>query len=472
MTLPIKPGYAPMEARVVADVPTGNEWQYEPKWDGFRCLAFRDGNKIDLRSKSGQPLTRYFPEIVEALLAVKAKRFVLDGEIVVPLDGVLSFDSLLQRIHPAASRVNRLATETPGRYFVFDLLVDAKGINLATKSLAERRPKLVTFAKSNFGARGRITLSPATHRIADAREWLAGREGTDGVIAKRLDGPYANGERTAMVKIKRKRTADCVVGGFRYASKGRLIGSLLLGLYDGAGLLHHVGFTSSFTADERKAITPRVEKLRGGEGFTGRAPGGPSRWSTARSTEWEALRPTLVIEVEYDHFTGGRFRHGTKFLRWRPDKAPAQCVLSQVAESADRAGPRIGFGDSRRERTGEIRFSRATTGEKKERDEAPDNARSQQRETRSETASTNARGSCWAKDYCGALASTEIFKFSLSDASPLMIDFHESSGPLRRPFSVTFRPSGPIAIVYVFPSISSSRLMVLSSLAVIHPPKV
>ncbi|HEY4129123.1 MAG TPA: ATP-dependent DNA ligase [Gemmatimonadaceae bacterium] len=333
MKLPLKPSYAPMEARVVAEVPTDEGWQYEPKWDGFRCLAFRDHDTIDLRSKSGQPLGRYFPEIVEALQVLKAKRFVLDGEIVVPIEGVLVFDALLQRIHPAQSRVNRLAAETPARYLVFDLLVDAKGADLSEKPLRERRPKLELFAKSNFAARGSIALSPATHRIADARAWLAGREGTDGVIAKRVDVPYASGERTAMVKIKRKRTVDCVVGGFRYATKGHVIGSLLLGLYDDDGLLNHVGFTSSFTAAERKAITPRVEKLRGGKGFTGRAPGGPSRWSTKRSTEWEPLRPKLVVEVEYDHFTGGRFRHGTKFLRWRPDKAPAQCVFSQVAEA-------------------------------------------------------------------------------------------------------------------------------------------
>jgi ATP-dependent DNA ligase len=176
-------------------------------------------------------------------------------------------------------------------------------------------------------------LSPSTDDVAQAKQWLAGQSGTDGVMAKRADVPYATGERTAMVKIKRKRTADCVVGGFRYATKGKVIGSLLLGLYDDDGILHHVGFTSSFTADERKRFTPLVEALRGGAGFTGRAPGGPSRWSTKRSSEWEPLEPKLVVEVEYDHFTNGRFRHGTKFLRWRPDKAPSQCRLSQVAEA-------------------------------------------------------------------------------------------------------------------------------------------
>jgi len=339
VTLPLEEGYAPMEARVVDEVPAGPEWQYEPKWDGFRCLAFRDGDGVELRSKSGQSLTRYFPELAGALRSLKAKRFVVDGEIVVPSDGGLSFDALLQRIHPAKSRVERLSRETPSVMLVFDLLVNARGTDITAKPLAERRKQLVEFAKTNFARQGVVRLSPASRKLDDAVEWLSGRSGTDGVIAKLVDVPYATGERTAMVKIKRKRTADCVVGGFRYATKGRLVGSLLLGLYDDDGMLHHVGFTSSFTAKERPAITSKVEKLRGGEGFTGRAPGGPSRWSTKRSSEWEALKPKLVVEVEYDHFTNGRFRHGTKFLRWRPDKAPAQCLLSQVAEARGVAAP-------------------------------------------------------------------------------------------------------------------------------------
>jgi ATP-dependent DNA ligase len=332
VTLPVKTSYAPMEARVVAELPAGPQWQYEPKWDGFRCLAFRDGPTVELMSKSGQPLSRYFPEVVAALLALKAKKFVVDGEIVIPAEGGLSFDALLQRIHPAKSRVDKLSVETPGVLLVFDLLVDARGTDLTEHPLSERRSRLETFAKTHIGG-GSIELSPATVRLAEARKWLAGHDGTDGVMAKRLDVPYASGERTAMVKIKRKRTADCVVGGFRYASKGKLIGSLLLGLYDADGILHHVGFMSGFKADERAAVTAKVEKLKGGVGFTGRAPGGPSRWSTERSSEWEPLKSKLVVEVEYDHFTNGRFRHGTKFLRWRPEKAPAQCLLSQVAEA-------------------------------------------------------------------------------------------------------------------------------------------
>jgi ATP-dependent DNA ligase len=328
-----QPGIAPMEARVVDELPIGPQWQYEPKWDGFRCLCFRDGDSVELRSKSDQPLARYFPELVDALRVIAARRFVLDGEIVVPTADGLSFDALLLRLHPARSRVEKLSRETPAALLVFDLLADAKGTDLMEQPLSERRARLEQFAGRYFRSTPTIMLSPATRRLSQARAWLAGRAGTDGVMAKRLDLPYASGERTAMEKIKRKRTADCVVGGFRYATKGKIVGSLLLGLYDDDGLLHHVGFTSSLTVDERKRITPQLEALAGGSGFSGRAPGGPSRWSTARSGEWVPLEPELVVEVQYDHFTSGRFRHGTKFLRWRPEKAPAQCRLSQVAEA-------------------------------------------------------------------------------------------------------------------------------------------
>ena len=342
MKLPIPSSYAPMEARVVAELPRGPQWQYEPKWDGFRCLAFRDGNAVELRSKSGQPLTRYFPEVVETLLGLRAKRFVLDGELVVPTESGLSFDALLLRLHPAESRVFKLARETPAIYIVFDLLADARGRDQTRKPLSERRALLEAFAEQQFAAGTLIILSPASRHRADAQAWLEGRAGTDGVMAKRLDLGYATGERTAMEKIKRKRTADCVVGGFRYATKERIVGSLLLGLYDEAGILHHVGFTSSLPRRERERITPLLEKLAGGTGFTGRAPGGPSRWSTERSAEWESLEPKLVVEIEYDHFTSGRFRHGTKFLRWRPEKSPAQCRLSQVAEARAEAAAKPG----------------------------------------------------------------------------------------------------------------------------------
>jgi ATP-dependent DNA ligase len=333
-----------MEARVVDELPIGPQWQYEPKWDGFRCLCFRDGRSVELRSKSNQSLTRYFPELAEAVKAVPAQRFVLDGEIVIPTATGLSFDALLLRLHPARSRVEKLSRETPAAFLVFDLLADASGDDLTARPLSERRARLEAFAARWLRGASSIMLSPSTRRVSEARAWLAGRAGTDGVMAKRLDLPYASGARTAMEKIKRKRTADCVVGGFRYGSKGRVVGSLLLGLYDDDGLLHHVGFTSSLSQVERRRITPELEALAGGSGFTGRAPGGPSRWSTERSGEWVPLEPVLVVEVQYDHFTSGRFRHGTKFLRWRPEKAPAQCRLSQVAEARRDAAKTTGGG--------------------------------------------------------------------------------------------------------------------------------
>jgi ATP-dependent DNA ligase len=331
MTLPLKQSYPPMEAKSVPQLPAGDDWQYEPKWDGFRCLAFRDGDRIDLQSKSGQPLSRYFPELVEALLKLKPKQFVIDGEIVVPVKGKLSFDDLLMRIHPAASRIKKLAGETPAKLIVFDLLVDDRGREIADEPLAARRKKLDAFAKKYFSKNQSIELSPQTTELKIAKSWLAGAGGdVDGVIAKRIDMPYQSGNRHGMVKVKRLRTVDCVVGGFRYASEGKVVGSMLLGLYDNKGLLHHVGFTSSFKASEKPALTKKLEKLVKPPGFTGNAPGGPSRWATERSAEWKPLAPKLVVEVQYDHFTGGRFRHGTKFLRWRPDKKPSLCLLDQV----------------------------------------------------------------------------------------------------------------------------------------------
>lgn len=335
MTLPLPKNYAAMEARSVAEIPTADGWLYEPKWDGFRCLAFKDDGDIELMSKSGKPLTRYFPDVVATLMSIRAPRFVLDGEIVVALGGTLSFDALLQRIHPAASRVTKLATEHPASLIVFDLLVSERGTPLVDRPLSERHERLDAFATRFFSKGSGIMLSPATTEISVVREWLRTvGAGMDGVIAKRLDAPYATGERTAMHKIKLMRTADCVVGGFRYAEKGGVVGSLLLGLYDDDGLLNHVGFMSSFKTAERPALTARLERLIGGAGFTGRAPGGPSRWSTERSAEWKPLKPELVVEVQYDHFDGGRFRHGTKLMRWRPDKAPAQCGLQQVMGGA------------------------------------------------------------------------------------------------------------------------------------------
>jgi ATP-dependent DNA ligase len=333
MALALHPPFAPMEARSVDEIPIGAEWQYEPKWDGFRCLVFRDGGKVELQSKSGQPLTRYFPELVEAALAVEAAKFVLDAEIVVPVDGAFSFDALLQRIHPAQSRVRRLATETPALLVVFDLLLGADGKALTARPLDERRRELEAFAQQYLREMQRIRLSPATTRLADARGWLKRMGATlDGIVAKRRDAEYRSGDRSAMQKIKNYRSADCVVGGFRYNEGKPVVGSLLLGLFDRKGLLHHVGFTSTIKREDKPALTRKLEKLVAPPGFTGNAPGGPSRWSTKRSSEWKPLKPKLVVEVCYDHFTGERFRHGTKLLRWRPDKSPSQCRMEQVKQ--------------------------------------------------------------------------------------------------------------------------------------------
>jgi ATP-dependent DNA ligase len=319
-----------MEAESVDEIPVGPAWQYEPKWDGFRCLAFRDDKSITLQSKSGKPLTRYFPDVVEALRALDAKRFVLDGEIVVPAGKAFSFDALLQRIHPAASRVQKLAKETPALLIVFDLLADPNGI-LIDRNLPTRRMRLEAFARKYF-SKG-IRLSPATTRLADAKKWLTRVGATlDGIIAKRRDVPYRAGDRTGMLKIKNYRSADCVVGGFRYNEGKPVVGSLLLGLYDRDGKLNHVGFTSSIPAQDKPAFTKKLEKLIAPPGFTGSAPGGPSRWSSARSAKWQPLKPSLVVEVTYDHFSGDRFRHGTRLIRWRPDKSPKQCTMDQVAQ--------------------------------------------------------------------------------------------------------------------------------------------
>lgn len=329
----LKPPYLPMEARPVDNLPTGANWLYEPKWDGFRCLVFKDGEEVRLQSKAGQPLERYFPEVVGCIRKIRAPRFVLDSELVIPFEGGLSFDQLLLRIHPAESRISKLSKESPGMLIVFDLLADADGKPLVEKALNERRPLLESFAEEYFEPGGCLRLSPVTADAEVAEGWLkAAEEALDGVIAKRVDLAYRSNLRDGMQKIKRIRTADCIVGGFRYASAGQVVGSLLLGLYDSEGLLHHVGYTSSLAHRERAKLTAQLEVLIQPPGFTGRAPGGPSRWSTARSGEWKPLQPVLVVEVAYDHFSGGRFRHGTRFKRWRPDKAPQQCTFEQLPQ--------------------------------------------------------------------------------------------------------------------------------------------
>lgn len=326
---PLSLDTAPMEARLVEHLPEESGWQFEPKWDGFRCLAFKSGDDVDLRAKSGKPLARYFPDVVQRVRALPQKRFVLDGELIIVEEGALSFEALQMRLHPAASRVAKLAAAQPAQLLLFDILHNGRR-SLLDAPLHERRNAL----EKLYSDKPCIRLSPYTRDVKIARRWLkrTGRA-MDGVIAKRLDGAYIQGER-AMLKVKRLRTADCVVGGFRYLQGAREVGSLLLGLYDRDGLLHHVGFTSTIGNAERGMLTKALERLTGGEGFTGRAPGGPSRWSGERSAQWTPLKPKLVAEVRYDHVSDERFRHGAKLMRWRPDKAPRQCTMEQLAPPA------------------------------------------------------------------------------------------------------------------------------------------
>ena len=319
---------APMEALLAAELPAGEGWQYEPKWDGFRTIARRSGDEVTLTSKSGKPLARYFPEVVQMLLGTRETQFVLDGELIISVGDVLSFDALQLRLHPAESRIRKLAAETPAELMAFDLL-ELRGKSLLGDPLSKRREELERFIANN-PVEG-LHISPMTTDRNSALGWLERSGGAlDGVIAKRTDQDYRVGER-AMVKVKQQRTADCVVGGFRYAEKKKEVGSLLLGLYDDEGLLHHVGFTSALKAEDRPALTEKLEKLVEPPGFTGDAPGGPSRWNTARTTQWQPLKPVLVVEVRYDQVTSHRFRHGTGLVRWRPDKGPGQCTFEQLA---------------------------------------------------------------------------------------------------------------------------------------------
>jgi ATP-dependent DNA ligase len=347
-TLPLAPGYAPMEAKLAAALPHGEGWQYEPKWDGFRFLAFRNGDAVALMSKSGKPLGRFFPEVIDRLLQIEADRFIFDGELLIAIGDTIAFDALQARLHPAESRIRKLAAETPAECMLFDMLVDTDGTLLAGEPMSRRRAALEAFHRRHGGPE--LLLSPCTLDGARAADWLAAAGGAlDGVVAKRADAAYAPGER-AMVKVKQRRTADCVVGGFRYATGSRLVGSLLLGLYDDAGRLDHVGFTSAIADADRPDLTARLEALAGGVGFTGKAPGGPSRWSNERSAEWQPLRPELVVEVGYDQVTADRFRHGTSLIRWRPDKAPEQCRMDQLARELAPAelSAALGLGDAAR----------------------------------------------------------------------------------------------------------------------------
>ena len=321
----------PMEARSAPRLPVEDgPWSYEPKWDGFRCLVFKAGESVELRAKSGKPLGRYFPEVVAMVAALPVARFVVDGEIVVAVEGRLDFDALQMRLHPAESRIRKLSVATPAKLILFDMLLSPEGEPLLERALIERRGELERFV-AQVAIPDRLELSPVTRDLAEAQQWLVRSGGaTDGVVAKQLASTYSPGART-MLKVKRLRTADCVVGGFRYAAEGGVVGSLLLGLYDDDGLLDHVGFTSGLAAEDRPALTRRLEALREPPGFTGKAPGGPSRWSTDRSADWVPLRPELIAEVRYDQITARRFRHGTKLMRWRPDKAPRQCTFEQLS---------------------------------------------------------------------------------------------------------------------------------------------
>lgn len=316
---------APMEALLVEALPARPGWQYEPKWDGFRAIVDRDGDRCEIWSKSGKPLGRYFPEILDSVRRIAEPRLLLDGELVLPVGDHLSFDALQARLHPAASRIARLSRETPAQLILFDCL-SVGDRRLLDSPLSERRAALedlaATFADPS------LILSPATADVETALAWLSlGGGALDGVIAKRLDGPYEAGVR-AMHKVKQLRTADCVVGGYRRSADG--VASLLLGLYNEKGDLDLVGFSSAFPSDKRRELATTLEKAEGGPGFTGKSPGGPSRWNAGKSSDYIALHHRIVAEVVYDQVTAGRFRHGTRFLRWRPDKSPSQCTQDQL----------------------------------------------------------------------------------------------------------------------------------------------
>ena len=346
MKLPFEPPIEPMLAKLTDEIPAGDGWQYEPKWDGFRAIVFRDGDETFIQSRDLKPLDRYFPELPPALKACLPDRCVLDGEVVIAGPNGLDFDSMLLRIHPAASRVKLLAAQTPASFVAWDLLAlddrDLRGI-----SQGDRRAEL---ERALAGVRAPIHLTPCTHDPAVAADWFERFEGAglDGVVAKRMGDPYQPGKR-GWAKIKHARTADCVVAGFRWHKNGpgTLVGSLLLGLYGDDGRLQHVGITASFTTEKRRALVEELTPLREhaleghpwaewaeweaqqrAEGQ--RMPGMKSRWNADRDLSWEPLRAERVCEVAYDHLQGDRFRHATTFLRWRPDKAPKDCRYDQL----------------------------------------------------------------------------------------------------------------------------------------------
>jgi ATP-dependent DNA ligase len=341
MALPVRPPVKPMLAILREETPRGEEWLYEPKWDGFRTIVFRDGDTLELKSRNDRPMNRYFPELVELLLARLPQRIVLDGEIVLPTDGGLQFDLLQMRLHPAASRAAKLAEETPVSFVAFDLLALGdrdlqelplgERLELLDEALGAGPPEDPAAPACEAGPK--LFVAPRTADADIAMRWFDDLEavGFDGLICKRLDGPYVPGERV-MVKIKHRRTADCVVGGYRIHKDGA-IGSLLLGLYD-EGILHYIGHTSSFKAAERRTLLEQLSPMRTERSFGGDedwGPGGQSRWSQGKEQEWVAIEPSLVCEVSYDFVQSGhRFRHAARFLRWRDDKKPEECLFDQI----------------------------------------------------------------------------------------------------------------------------------------------
>jgi len=317
MSLPLQPPLKPQLARSAKELPEGDGWRYEPKWDGFRIIAFRDGDEVYLQSRGGKPMDRYFPEVIEQVRGMPAARVVLDGEVVIEIAGVQEFDLLSQRIHPAASRVEKLSQETPARFVAFDVLAIGDESLLAT-DYDSRRSRL---AELDLGP---VEVSPSVSKPGDAAQWLTGS--SEGVVAKQADAHYLPGERKGMVKIKRVRTADVVVVAFRMGKEEDTVGSLILGLYDGGGELRVVGHTSAFKAREKRELLDFLGPYRTHERGTGE----PSRWKPEEELMWEGLRPELVCEISFDHITGDRIRHGTKLLRWRDDKAPSECSMEQL----------------------------------------------------------------------------------------------------------------------------------------------
>jgi ATP-dependent DNA ligase len=317
VSLPLKSPLKPQLARPAKELPEADGWRFEPKWDGFRMIVFRDGEDVKLQSRNGRPMNRYFPEVVEQVLALPGERLVLDGEVIVEVDGIQEFDLLSQRIHPAASRVEMLSKETPAELVAFDLLAEGDEV-LMELPYSERRKRLEKVIEDP------VRLTPCAPDPEGAEQWFAGH--SEGVIAKQADAPYLPGERKGMLKIKRLRTADTVVVAFRFGKEEGTVGSLILGLYDDGGGLHVVGHTSGFSAKQKRELIDKLEPYRTYE----RGSGEPSRWKSDEELVWEGLKPELVCEIAFDHITGNRIRHGAKFQRWREDKEPAECLMEQL----------------------------------------------------------------------------------------------------------------------------------------------